>query len=405
MKKISMVLPLLALVACENTLQVEKGAITGLSASKICAGEVIAGVTGTANCSGGGGGGSVSVTEGFYIFASRADVDTLDFDALVDDLWSGVNPLATRSVATLKDAQDGSLLYVNNYSVIPRPLYESDGRYEMYDWNGNPVGVPEKRHYLETIISNRTSGSRADVQVCGASGDIEARIADCRGVNGQWSFYSGAQYGQKGEGDWSQVAVVDDGGTKYEVWRDERTKLIWSDRAANDYNWYRASGYSKPQADSIAETEFTSEPGDVQTAPLDPDLVNNWGWSVAQSTMQPSNPISVCPDVVGAAGSGQIAAGGGHYTNYDVNPETAFKGNLNYSHNVVWKLPSIDDWKLADVNGIRKVLPNMDYGFWSSSSYSYDRYYAWYFGGDSGYLDDNNRIKYFSVRCVAFVRD
>ena len=219
MKKISMLLPLLALVACENSLQVEKVAsATGLSASMLCSGNTVAGITGTANCSGGGGGGgSVSAAEGFYIFASRADAETLVFDDLVDDLWSGANPLATRSVATLKDAQDGSLLYTNNYSVIPRPLDESDGRYGTNSPSQTDPSVkrtiPEKRHYLETIVANKTGDTRGDIQFCGTSGNIEARIAECRSVNGVWSFYSGAQYGQVGEGDWSQVSVVDGGGT------------------------------------------------------------------------------------------------------------------------------------------------------------------------------------------------
>jgi hypothetical protein len=189
-----------------------------------------------------------------------------------------------------------------------------------------------------------------------------------------------------GEGDWSLVTVVDDNGTKYEVWRDERTKLLWSDRATQGlYNWYRASGYSKPSADSIRETDFTSQPGQ-----LDP---------VSNTIIQPTSPISVCPDVV----SGKIAAGGGTYENYAPNPETNFKGNLNYSNGIIWKLPSIEDFKLADVNGIRKVLPRMDFDFWTSSSFSQYRRSAIVFYGSDGLSNAMNRYDYYnSVRCVGF---
>jgi hypothetical protein len=50
-----------------------------------------------------------------------------------------------------------------------------------------------------------------------------------------------------------------------------------------------------------------------------------------------------------------------------------------------WRIPTKADWILADVDGIRKVLPNMDHSFWSASSYSYVVYNAWVFSGDSGY--------------------
>lgn len=394
MKLFSAVLPLLILVSCENKLEVEKGAtvVNASEASKICTGQTVAGIAGTANCTSGGG--SASVTEVFYIFAARADAASLDFDSLVDALWTGANPASTREVATFQDMMDGSLLHINNYSVIPRPLDESDGNYatnspvQVVD-PGVKRNIPVKRHYLETIISNKTGGSRADIQVCGGSGSISARIEDCRSVNGIWSFYSGAQYGQAGEGDWSLVTVVDDAGTKYEVWRDERTKLLWSDRASSTYNWYQASGYSRLQEISYEETSIRSDPGSGEN------------WDGTGTVIQPVNPISVCPDVV----AGEIAAGGGSYTNYAANPETSFKGNLSISNDVIWKLPSIDDWKLADVNGIRKVLPNIEHYFWSSSSYSYARYYALEFSGVSGQLGYEVRSVDDYVRCVAFVRE
>lgn len=403
LKKLSAFLSLLALVACNDLAQVSKesAVIAGVIASDICAGKVIGGVTGTANCSGGSVASTTPIAGKFYIFSSRSDTASLPTTNNFLDL----DFLTGREVATLQNAFDGSPLYLNNYSVIPFPLDESDGRYAPCFYAPGSVcdysDLPEykaKRHYLETIMAAKivkdggTFNSRQDsMSVCGSSGNVEARIADCKTVNGDWSFYNGAQYGQVGEGDWSLVSVVDDSGVKYEVWRDERTKLIWSDRASNQYNWYQASGYSKPSAISTRETQYSSEPGFFENTP--PFSLNQ--------TLQPINPISVCPDVV----AGQIAAGGGHYTTYAPNPETAFKGNLSIANNVVWKLPSIDDFKLADVNGIRKVLPEMDYNFWSSSSYSFYRYHAFRFSGAHGVIGYDGRYWQYSVRCVGFERE
>lgn len=68
---------------------------------------------------------------------------------------------------------------------------------------------------------------------------------------------------------------------------------------------------------------------------------------------------------------------------------------------VTWRLPSIDEYKEAEKNGIRKALPNMSYWFWSSSVHRSDSYGAWLFNGDSGDAGDVYRGNNVSVRCLA----
>ncbi len=370
----------------ENS-SVSSGSIGTLpSAIAICSGTSVLGVDGTADCSGG---------ILFSSFASRKDngsfpVSPADFTAFF--------AAPDRVVASFQDEEEENSTFTDNHSVIPSPLADSDGRYApcLQDAASacdptDAADYPEKKHYLETIAKNGPITARADIFACGGSGTIADRITDCRTKNGLWAFYDGKKYGQDGEGDWKLVSVVIAAGpVTYEVWRDERTKLLWSDMASANYNWYQASGYSKASALSIKETQFTSQPGVLENAP--PFSLNQ--------TLQPANPISVCPDVV----SGEIVAGGGTYTNYAANPETDFKGGLSHPQ-TTWRLPSINDWKLADVNGIRKVLPNMDDSFWSSSSYSYYRGGAWYFNGGYGGMDSGNRVSTSSVRCVASARD
>ncbi len=379
-----------------------------VDATKVCTGTVIAGVTGTANCSGGGGGGvSVSVAEGFYVLASRKDVGDFDWSDtdILDDLVAGINAYdRSPEILTLKSFVDSSnasvlALFNSKYQAVPNPVTETDGLC------GNDPGDPlssacgtegaesiSKKHYLERITGRPTvdCGRNADVIPHALISD---RIADCASKNVNASYYNAVQYGQGGEGDWKLVTKV---GAK-EVWQDQRTQLLWSDVADNYYNWYQASGYSQVTIDSQRDTYYDSAPSDLNTD------CNGF-------PCQPSSPISVCAEVE----NDKILAGGGHPTaNYAPNPENAFKGNLKASDGVVWKLPSRDDWMLAEVNGIRKAAPNWvvpslnhPYGedyhvFWSSSSSSYYRRSAWYFYG-YGNLGVGYRYNELSVRCVGF---
>jgi hypothetical protein len=396
MKNNILIFSLVLLSSCNEVekLAAEKGSLFAPDSSTICSGTTILNVAGTANCSGGG---SDSGPIQMLSFASRKDNASFPVTALEFDAFFAA---PDRVVATLQDEAEENLVFTDNHSIIPNPLADSDGRYAPCLYKGgwscdysDVLEYPVKRHYLETIaVNDPLITARANIVVCGTSGTIEARIANCATLNGLWAFYDGTKYGQDGEGDWKLVSVVG-AGPKYEVWRDERTKLLWSDKASANYNWYQAAGYSKASADSIRETQFTSQPGVLEnSAPLN-----------LSKTLQPASPISVCPDV---DGGGEIAAGGGTPTYTYVNPETDFKAGLSYPQST-WRLPSINDWKLADVNGIRKVLPNMDYVFWSASSYSYNRHHVWLFGGAGGSLSYNSRgnTPSYSVRCVASSRD
>jgi hypothetical protein len=416
LKKLSAFLPLLVLVACENSLKVSKesAVVAGVIAADVCEGKVIGGVTGTANCSASG---SASVAEGLYVFSSRNDLASIDMtDPQV--LLDLVNGSIDRSGggATLSQVYSSNNFlnfFTARYQVIPNPVGDSDGRF-----NDNPDGLG-KKHYLDRIVG------RPD-QECGTSGTISQRMTDCEAENGAKAFYNGAQYGAGGEGDWKLVSRLSTG---EEVWRDERTKLVWSDKAMGNpnalvtdnshpsrggyYNWYQASGYAKAQATSQSETGYNSEPGS--------GLHCNSG--ITPVACQPPQPISVCAEV---DGEGKIVGGGSDplYT-YQPNPETAFKGNLGITQNVLWKLPSRDDFMLAEVNGIRKVLRYMDdvddsgYGdlgtiphvsgpsffFWSSTSFSSFNIAVWGFAGSNGDITTYVRNNVVLVRCVGFSRD
>jgi hypothetical protein len=397
-----LIMSTLMLSACVQTdVEKELSSLTP-SASTICSGTTILNVAGTADCSGAG---ELSPSTGpiaMLSFASRKDnasfpdpstfpLSIVDFDAFFAD----------RTSATLAQELAGGTSFSTKHSLVPNPLYDSDGRYEVKDWNGNsfPSSVPEKRHYLETIARNDPDiSSRAGILACGASGTIEARIADCATINGLWSFYDGKKYGQDGEGDWKLVSVLG-AGPKFEVWRDERTKLLWSDKSTNEYNWYQAAGYSKPDAISKTETEFLSSPGTAIPEYL-PDHT---------FIMQPASPVSVCIDADvlnhGEGTSGYTYVGPPGETGNDTTGYS-FKGNI-ISTQATWRLPTRSDWLLAEVNGIRKVLPNMDYSFWSATTFSHHRNKVWTFlkVESLGMGEYQRFITGAYVRCVASSRD
>jgi hypothetical protein len=130
------------------------------------------------------------------------------------------------------------------------------------------------------------------------------------------------------------------------------------------------------------------------------------------SGQQPASPMSYC------------AENGGSFTNYPAG-ETwtsgtymAAKGLMgaNSTPAVYWRLPTINDYEQANVDGIRMVMPDMGIvgasrpnidgstggtNEWSASLLSILRYYVWYFNGSGGDLTTSSRFNTsFAVRCV-----
>ncbi len=95
---------------------------------------------------------------------------------------------------------------------------------------------------------------------------------------------------------------------------------------------------------------------------------------------------------------------------YDANEacRTLFaKGGIsNYSENwtKIWRLPTLAEYKSADKNGIRKVLPNMKHMFWTATGGGGFSEGKHLFNGISGEIDTHdthfNRNRVDSVRCV-----
>jgi hypothetical protein len=129
-----------------------------------------------------------------------------------------------------------------------------------------------------------------NAQACGNAGAVAERINDCEGK--LLSTWSGASMGKSGEGNWTLVSRKTV--PLSEVWRDDRTMLIWSDESA---------------------------------------IVADWNTGVASCADQ-----NIMEDA---------------------------KGNFSPGE-VYWRLPTVNDVRLALINGLRWVFHN---GNWASSAY------------------------------------
>jgi len=191
--------------------------------------------------------------------------------------------------------------------------------------------------------------------VCGASGNIEARIGAC---NRQWRASVGSK---DGGGTWSLVSRQDN----YEVWRDDKTGLIWSD--------------------NMGGATQCAAAGDNEAS----------GWCDSNVAIIES----VCAET-GFAGAAITSIRGLNAGVYD-----ARKGamGLSSTNRVLWRLPTLKDYTTAYGNGMAYVLPRLG-SFWTASVDHSVAAYAMYFSVfSSGYVEVGSGVRASAsglVRCV-----
>jgi hypothetical protein len=222
---------------------------------------------------------------------------------------------------------------------------------------------------------------------CGTTqSTIAARINDCAAANPATSTWDGAAQCEPNQfrGAWKLVAR--DGANK-EVWQDQSTGLLWSSIVAQSVNWCQASG----DTSGLGSHElYSCEPG-------------------APSKLQPASPLSYCVEALGVtAPLGEDWVAGSYM---------AAKGRLgkNVTPAVSWQLPTIDDFKRADANGIWFVMPDMGvegsrrptpdaspggHWEWSASVLSSARSLSWMFLGTNGLVSNGFRNGANPARCV-----
>lgn len=279
--------------------------------------------------------------------------------ALCNSSFSDLAPSKMhRNVATPQmtlTTESSISIYASGYRDIPDVTKDDEGYH-----SSSPV-VKAVRPTITCGISQAT---------------IAGRIADCLVQNPGTATWSGSTQGISGEGTWALVTRTS--GAK-EVWRDERTGLLWGDSVPSQ-SWCRASGNAQTSAQDGTGTGICD--------PADP----------SGSGAQDATPTSVCSE------SGSLAPALGS-ENWSTPVYDDSKGGMGAvatgsSPSVRWRLPTLSDWREAHLNGMRFVLPNMAAMFWVSSVVSSNRDYAWIMDGVNGYDVADFRYNSYSVRCL-----
>jgi hypothetical protein len=242
--------------------------------------------------------------------------------------------------------------------------------------------------------STGTAGGSANSACkCGLSGSISARIVNCstHGVIGTNATWSALQKGNSGESDWKLVTRTSsfDSGNNLsrEVWRDERTGLLWSSLVSTGINWCQASG----------SNNITNNPA----AENDPDNFCNNGTYQHVGSGPTIKAISSCLD-----------DGENYFTEVDdihsaIN--NGGKGGLSSSSNpkVYWRLPTNADYLQASLDGIRYIFQDMVNGNYEwSGTVGLTTDYAVVFHAQSGTVTEVDRrggfggFTLYANRCV-----
>lgn len=236
------------------------------------------------------------------------------------------------------------------------------------------------------VYVNRSAWGLA---TCGASGTLAARITDCQNhaTIGPESTWDGAVKGNAGQGSWSLVSRTGavSSGRGREVWRDNRTGLLWSSLVSNGtITWCRASGSNNITGNPTAEAGN----GNYCT-----DASNQNTGTYAGGV----KAVSVCFE------------DGDNYFTAGTATDAGGKAGLSLSSTPVvsWRLPTLYDYKLADVNGIRFVMNDMGtYNGgkeWTATLYSDSAEYvkeAYAYGSGYGEVSRGPLNSAYAARCV-----
>lgn len=181
----------------------------------------------------------------------------------------------------------------------------------------------------------------------GTFASINERIKDCISSNSNSSEWNGEKNGSAGESKWQLVMRSSD---NKEIWLDSRTGMVWSDLIQTDtakiFNWCKASGNTQANKGSV-DCENIGE------------------------------QVNLC-DLADKL-DGQI----------------------------VWRLPTRNDFLQADINGLRFVLKKeTDTGLWTAtlkagaSNFSE----AWLYSSKEGTLISGKLSEEHQLRCIGVPR-
>ena len=180
--------------------------------------------------------------------------------------------------------------------------------------------------------------------------------------------------------DGTPVAVVRMATT--DRWRDSQTGLLWSSLVSTSINWCKAIGNSNSQnTDITAQNLNEADPNSIC------DQVFN------QNQLAGVPVVSACAEFQGT-------------TTVDGDIDNDGKSGLSRSSTpaVGWRVPTIYDHMIANQNGIRFVMPDMQTGSqgdeWTATVYSVDSTKAFVVDTATGQRKVMTRDFTTNVRCI-----
>lgn len=386
-----------------STVTVDEGA--DFLSTNVCQGRSIFGLAGGAACSDG-------------ILAS-----TIYRNA-------GSAPQLTQSqVVTTYAGSGSSATLPSSYREVPEISQDDDGFCNTDAINAGYCTVAGNAYYTTKVASISWSVHvgipSGGLSNCGeptsmassttlSAAKIADRITHCAQVNGSLATWSGVTYGNSSEGVWKIVTRNTPQGTctatvnscrPVEVWQDQRTGLLWSSLVAGSVassgaghafdNWCRAAG----------NDESTTVVSGTPWPYTDP-----FGYCNNATYQNQTNPKSYCAEtaIYGPALTRALATENWSTGVYDLSKGGMGATASSTSPGVKWHLPTIHDYELAEVDGIRYVMPDMgamapffpNAFEWTASMVSSVRAYASTFSSDTGIVSTKMRNLSLPVRCV-----
>jgi hypothetical protein len=327
-------------IGCKPAVDVSGESKTAIDASKVCSGTTLLGVAGTAAC---------PTTQALFQSNAYRNLATTQLTMLQE-----VGTYAGSSGTSASN-------FPSNYREIPDQNIDDDGQ--------NATGANQ-------------FGTRPQV-ACGGTAilTVANKIADCASKNGANATWDGSTKGTAGQSVWK--LVFSSGQTVagtcistpmatdcYEVWQDQRTGLLWSSAVTRFAGWDNDFGVNHCLAS-----------GNSQNVGIN--------CSVGGSYQYATTPGSICSEstetggvqaivgVCNSPGSGALSSGPcvfnfgaiwydntltptGGQENYSSGNYSIAKGYMGAKSStpVRWRLPSKSDFLLADLDGIRFVMPD-----------------------------------------------
>ena len=365
---------------------------TDFQPTNICSGKTIFGLSGSANClsastltvSNMSGASSSTSNEATYIAKTGSVYNSFTINMGAD---FEVNNFCNNKTIM---GQSGTAQCSNQLEPLTSTAHRTKGVLQITQkqltagQNGttySPSPLPSGYRSVTNINldNNGKSGtsvtfaSRPTVDCGIGKTTLTERIDDCAVKNREKAFWNGTTSGHAGQSNWN---LVTRSGANNEVWRDSRTGLIWSSLIRTKLNWCQAAG-------------------NIQTN--DPkNICNNSNY---QPEYEKRIARSACEETGTAPALSGDGTGPGGIWNTQYHP---VKGGLgaNSTPSVRWRLPTSNDYKQADIDGIQFVMPVFD-NEWTATLYSSSGWpYAITFVNSLN--GSSNRYTLLYLRCVGY---